>query len=128
MSAQSAYNSSQAYLPGQQVIVAGVVYQSTVFVPPATSPPNSDFWEVITVPIYGALPSTAGVTGGYVLTADSGVAWEVSSGACGVSGAAGACGVSGVAGACGVSGVSGVAGACGVSGGAGACGVSGVAG
>lgn len=50
MTSQSQYDSSIIYGIGQQVIVGGIVYQATADVPVATSPPNADYWEIVTVP------------------------------------------------------------------------------
>ena len=55
---QSAYDSSLAYITGQQVIVGAVVYQAVQTVPPATSPPNGTYWEV--VPVTQAYPAGVG--------------------------------------------------------------------
>jgi hypothetical protein len=105
---QSIYDSTLVYLPGQQVSVAGVVYQALIRVPANTSPPNGTYWEVVTITTGGALPSTAGITGTKVLSVESGViGWDA--GVAGPTGAAGPTGPTG-AGATGPTGPTGPAG------------------
>ena len=114
---QSLYDSSLAYLPGQQVSVAGVVYQALIRVPPNTTPPNGTYWEVVTITTGGALPPTTGITGARILglSVSGAVVWETGAGPTGAVGPTGPAGPTGPTGA-GVAGPTGPTGATGPTG------------
>lgn len=64
MSIQGQYDSGITYLIGSQVIVDAILYQATADVPVQTSPPNADYWEVVSG---DELPSSpAGIAAHYV--------------------------------------------------------------
>lgn len=64
MAIQGQYDSGIVYFIGQQVVVDGVLYEATAAVPVDTSPPNADYWEVVSGEI--VTPSPAGIPAHYV--------------------------------------------------------------